>query len=439
MFGTSGIRGSFGSDVTAALALDIGRALAVDGASRVVIGRDPRLTGDLLTDALAAGVRECGGDVVDLGLAATPTVARSVAWQDADAGVSVTASHNPPADNGIKLWTPSGMAFDEDRRERISELLAAGAFDPAGWDAVGDRRRWEGARARHASAVGDAVDVSEDLCVVVDVGNGAGGVTVDALRAAGCSVETLNEGPDGRFPARPSEPTPDHCRILRSVVTETGADLGIAHDGDADRMLAVDDSGAFVPGDVLLALFAREAAGSDDRVAAPVNTSLAVDDALAGVGASVVRTRVGDVFVAEHARENDVVFGGEPSGAWIWPAETLCPDGTLAAAKLVALVARRGALSNLAGAIDQYPLRRESRGVDDKAAVMESVGVAADERYDNIDRRDGVRIETGDGWLLVRASGTEPLVRLTAQARDPQRADELLAAGHALVDGAVEE
>jgi phosphoglucosamine mutase len=438
VFGTSGIRGPFGSDVTAALALDVGRALAVDGAERIVIGRDPRLTGDLLTDALAAGVRECGGDVVDLGLAATPTVARSVAWRDADAGVSVTASHNPPADNGIKLWTPSGMAFDEGRREQISALLSAEAFEPVGWDAVGDRRQWEDARSRHAGVVADAVDVAQDVRVVVDVGNGAGGVTVDALRAAGCSVETLDEGPDGRFPARPSEPTPENCATLRSVVAETGADLGIAHDGDADRMLAVDDEGTFLPGDVLLALFAREAAGPGDRVAAPVNTSLAVDDALAAVGASVVRTRVGDVFVAERARESDVVFGGEPSGAWIWPEETLCPDGTLAAARLVSLVARQCPLSDLAGAIDRFPLRRESRSVEDKVAVMEAVGTAAGERYDGVDRTDGVRIETGDGWLLVRASGTEPVVRLTAEARDPERADELLAVGHALVDGALE-
>ena len=437
MFGTSGVRGPFGSEITAALALEVGRAVATDGADRVVVGRDPRLTGELLLDALAAGVRECGGDVVTLGTAATPTIARSVAWRDADAGVSITASHNPPGDNGLKLWSPSGMAFDEKRRGRITELVESGCFEPADWDAVGERRAWDGATARHAEAICDAVDVGDELSVVVDPGNGAGGVTVDALRALGCQVETLNERPDGRFPSRPSEPTAENCRTLQDVVAATDADLGIAHDGDADRTAAVDDTGAFVPGDVLLALFASEAATAGDRIAAPLNTSLAVDDALEDVGASVVRTRVGDVYVAERAREDDVVFGGEPSGAWIWPAETLCPDGPLAACKLAALISRRGSLSELVDEIDQYPIRRESRQVDDKAAVMDRVRSAAVDRYDETGELDGVRIEFDDGWLLVRASGTEPVVRLTAEARAPERADALLETGQDLLEAAI--
>ncbi|MFW5924498.1 MAG: phosphoglucosamine mutase [archaeon] len=438
MFGTSGIRGPFGTDVTVSLALDVGRALATDGTQRVVVGRDPRLTGPVLADALAAGVCEGGADVVDLGIAATPTIARSVAWEDADAGVAITASHNPPQDNGIKLWSLSGMAFDESRRGRIAEFVRAGTFEPADWDEVGERRAWTEAQNHHVDAVSRAVDVDRPLHVVVDIGNGAGGVTVDVLKKLGCRVETLHATPDGRFPSRPSEPTADNCRTLRSTVASTNADLGIAHDGDADRTMAVDDEGQFVPGDVLLALFARDAAEAGSRVAVPVNTSLAVDDALADLDASVVRTRVGDVFVAEGIRESEAVFGGEPSGAWIWPDETLCPDGTLAAAKLAEIVSRRDPLSALVSEIETYPLRRESHRIEDKDGVLDTIREEATTTFDRIEDRDGIRIDIDDGWLLIRASGTEPLVRLTAEAREEDRADELLEIGRDLLEEALE-
>ncbi|HKJ59321.1 MAG TPA: phosphoglucosamine mutase, partial [Halobacteriales archaeon] len=205
MFGTSGIRGPVGEVVTADLAVSLGRALGID-ADRVVVGRDPRDSGRFLADALAAGLRESGTDVVRLGLAATPTIARSVAWRDADAGVSVTASHNPPEDNGLKLWQPSGQAFDAPLRETITDRIESGAFEPAAWDEVGGSSRWD-AHAHHLEALLDAVSVERELSVVVDVGNGAGGLTADALLELGCDVQTLNAQPDGAFPGRPSEPT----------------------------------------------------------------------------------------------------------------------------------------------------------------------------------------------------------------------------------------
>lgn len=442
MFGTSGIRGRFGETVTVELALSVGQALVADGADRIVVGRDPRLTGPVLVDALTAGARAGGADVIDLGVAATPTIARSVGWRDADVGVVITASHNPPADNGIKLWTPSGMAFDGGRRARIADLVAREAGAAAAWDEVGTRSSSE-SDARHVRAVADAVESPEKpVRVVVDVGTGAGGVTVRALRELGCAVETLNDRPDGRFPARPSEPTEANCETLAATVGATDADLGIAHDGDADRMRAVDETGTFLAGDVLVALFGRAAvaAGDGAKIVAPINTSLAVDDALAPLGGSVTRTRVGDVFVAERARDAGVVFGGEPSGAWIWPAETLAPDGTLAAAKLAALVADEGPLSALRAEIDQYPLYRESHETADKAGVMEAVAelIETEEmiEYGWIDRTDGLRVETDDGWLLVRPSGTEPVVRLTAEARTDRRASALRDAGRDLLERA---
>ena len=437
MFGTSGIRGRVGDAVTAELALSVGRAVASEGYERVVVGRDVRESGSMLVDAVSAGLCECGADAIAVGVEATPTVARAIDRLDADAGIVVTASHNPAPDNGLKLWNPSGKAFGPDQRDAIERRIREDDYELAAWDGVGDRTRREGIRDHHAEALRAAVDLERSPSAVVDSGNGAGGVTAAVLDDLGCRVRTLNGQEDGSFPGRPSEPTAETLETLSTLVAATDAELGIAHDGDADRMVAVDETGTFVPKDALLALFAREAAGDGDRVAAPVDTSLAVDDALAAVGASVTRTQVGDVYVAERTTESDVVFGGEPSGAWIWPEETRCPDGPLAACKLVELVAERGPLSELVGEIEGYPIRRTSIEVEDKAAVMADVSEGVSERYDEVDTLDGVRVETEDGWFLLRASGTQPLIRVTAEARSAADAESLFEDARALVDEAV--
>jgi len=436
MFGTSGIRGTVGEDVTASLALSVGRAVASEGHDRVVVGRDPRESGAVLVDAVTAGLRECGANVIAVGVEATPTIARAVATYDADAGVVVTASHNPATDNGLKLWTPSGKAFGPEQRRAIEDRLSAEEYDLQPWDGIGTQYSRTDAAEHHATAITEAVSIDEPPHVVVDIGNGAGGITARVLAALGCHVETLNGQPDGSFPGRPSEPNAETLGTLMGVLERTDADVGIAHDGDADRMVAVDDTGAFVPKDVLLALFARESAGEGDRVAAPIDTSLAVDDALAEVGASVTRTQVGDVYVAERATEADVVFGGEPSGAWIWPSETLCPDAPLAACTLVELVADRGPLSALVDSVATYPIERTSIEVADKSGVMGRVETRIAERYDAVETLDGVRVETDAGWFLIRASGTEPVIRVTAEARDEADAEALFDDAVAIVTDA---
>jgi phosphoglucosamine mutase len=438
MFGTSGIRGPVGEEVTAALALSVGRALGID-ADSVVVGRDPRASGFFLLDALTAGLRESGTDVLDAGLAATPTVARAVGWREADAGVAVTASHNPAPDNGLKLWQPSGQAFDEDQREEVARRVREGETSLVPWDDLGERVAID-AREHHLETLA-GIDIERPVSVIVDLGNGAGGLTVDVLQELGCEVETLNAQPDGSFPGRPSEPTGENCESLRALVEASDAEMGLAHDGDADRLRAVTGAGEFISGDVLLALFAREAVAESDvenpRVAAPVDTSLAVDDALAPA-ASVTHTRVGDVFVAERATQSDVVFGGEPSGAWIWPTQTLCPDGPLAAVRLVALAAERP-LAECVADIDTYPIHRESIEVEDKSRVMGRVEGRVLDDHDEVRTLDGVRVDFDDGWFLVRASGTQPLVRITAEAREGERCEAIFAEASALVEKAREK
>lgn len=422
MFGTSGIRGPVGEEVTAELALAVGRAVGVD-AKRIVMGRDARESGTILADAFAAGVREVGADIVDLSLAATPTVARAVGWYDADAGCSITASHNPPEDNGLKLWQPDGQAFDADLRETIETRVREGVpSELRGWNEQGTRTTAD-ATERHAETLVNATTIDSAPHVVVDLGNGAGGVTVDALVELGCHVETLNAQRDGRFPGRPSEPNAETLSSLCAIVAETDADLGIAHDGDADRMMAVDGTGRFVPKDALLALLAGTSTEAGDQVAVPVDTSLAVEDHLDSQGVDVEHTPVGDVYVAEAVGEG-VPFGGEPSGAWIWPEQTRCPDGPLAACRLVELAAERP-IEQRIESIPRYPIRRTNVETEDKNATMAAVRERVRSEYDGtaVTTLDGVRVDLGDAWFLVRASGTQPLVRITAEARDEQRAE----------------
>lgn len=433
MFGTSGIRGPVGEQITPELGLNLGRALAHD-TDAVVIGRDTRTTSNYLADAVSIGLRASGTDVYRLGIAATPTIARSVNWTDADAGVSITASHNPPSDNGFKLWQSSGQAFDAARRETITSRLNSTEYPPMHWESTGTEHHRSSVIDKHVRTLiesGSAVDVS----VAIDVGNGAGTITPTVFSRLDCPVQTLNANPDGRFPGRPPEPTEEHCSTLRHLVRSTDADFGIAHDGDADRMMAVTETGTWIPGDTLLALFAKETVTDGDSIAVPINTSLAVDDTIEPLGATCIRTQVGDVHVAENTKNQGVVFGGEPSGAWIWPHETLCPDGPLAAVRLVEIVTRSGPLSDLIDDIPHYPLRRESIDAPNKDKLMEGIEHDITSRYpdDHRSHLDGIRVTTPDGWFLIRKSGTQPLIRLTAEARTPSDSDALLSTARSIV------
>lgn len=424
MFGTSGIRGPVGETITTELAVDVGRALGSMSPS-IVVGRDARESGDMLARAAMAGAQEAGADIVDIGVESTPTVARSVSWYDASAGLMVTASHNPPPDNGFKFWTETGQAFGDADTAILSERITDGAQLSVEWDRVGKRTAVQDASRRHLDRLPDG-DLSP-LTVVLDLGNGVGQLTADALLKRGCTVRTLDAQRDGRFPGRPSEPTTENCSLLSNVVATTDADLGLAHDGDADRLMAVDERGRFIPGDELLALFAADATASGGTVAVPINASAMVEAVVERQGGTVTRTAVGDVNIATACETPEVVFGGEPSGAWIWPAETMCPDGHYAATRLAAMVSKGPTLSNRTDSLPSYVTKRESLECQTADEVLESVSTRVRDRYDDVSELDGIRVDLPDGWFLIRASGTQPLIRVTAEAESESRAADILA------------
>ncbi|MFQ5838820.1 MAG: phosphoglucosamine mutase [Thermoplasmata archaeon] len=429
LFGTSGIRGRYPEDVHESLFMKVGSALG-SLFQEVVVGRDVRRTGRALQEALMAGLASAGTQVHDCGMVTTPTVAHVAAGFDC--GCILTASHNPPEYNGLKLWSSSGMAFDEDLRSKVEEAMDASPSH-SNWREVGRLYPYEGALREHKEKVLSAVE-SSDVKVVVDCGNGAASLLAPfVLGEMGCQLAAINCQPDGSFPARGAEPTEEALRTLKKAVLRSKYDIGIAYDGDGDRMVAVDEEGRVVKPEKLLILFAR--ASGAKKVVAPVDASMILEDVL-GRG-SVIRTKVGDVFVAETIVEEEADLGGEPSGTWVFPDFALCPDGIYAAAYLCSIL-RRGTLGELVREIPEYPIIRDSLSyvpAKDVRGGLEG-GIAAMDAQE-VTRLDGWRLEFGDAWALVRPSGTEPKVRITVEAREEERAREIYARLHSKVSKAI--
>jgi phosphoglucosamine mutase len=336
----------------------------------------------------------------------TPTLA--LAARGFEAGVMITASHNPPQYNGIKLLNPDGCAFDSKQARQIEKMVLADSCSAAPWNKMSYGDTYEEAVEQHIERILQDLPSGLKLKVVLDCSCGAAAmITPYLLRKLGCDVTDINCYPSGS-PPHDVEPIEANLGDLIKATKELGADLGIAHDGDADRMMVVDDKGRFVPGDKLMVILAQAVRAKE--VITTIDASMAIEE----MGFSVTRTSVGDTHVSEELRKGGD-FGGEPSGSWLFPSVSLCPDGIYAAA-LITSVASQQKLSLLVDKIPSYPLRRgslSSEGVvmsrlEQQLRAMKPLSVS------NI---DGMRLSFDDGWLLIRPSGTEPKIRITAEAQ----------------------
>ncbi len=416
LFGTSGIRRAVDRSLVQ-LALNVGLAVGqVYG--DVVVGCDTRTSSGALKHALISGLLAGGAKCCDAGVLPTPTLA--FAAREFKAGAMITASHNPPEYNGIKLVNPDGSAFDSSQRKQIEELILSDSLTAAPWDKIGNGGVYEGAVERHVERILKDFPDGLKLKVVVDSGCGAAYfITPYLLRRLGCEVVALNCYPSGFCP-HDIEPTEANLRDLIEATKEFGADLGIAHDGDADRMMVVDDKGRFVPGDKLLAIFAQGVGAR--KVVTTIDASMSIDE----MGFKVSRTRVGDPYVSEELKKGGD-FGGEPSGNWIFPNVSLCPDGIYAAVQVVAIAGRQK-LSLLVDSLPSYAVLRGS---------INSEGIAMSELEQRLKAMkplsvsdvDGIKLNFEDGWLLIRASGTEPKIRVTAEAKSEAQVHQLYDSG----------
>ncbi len=430
LFGTSGIRGPIGTAVTADLALKMGRALStlLGPGHDIVVGYDSRTSNQMLERALTAGILEGGCDVLSLGMAPTPLVGYAT-MKLGDAGVMITASHNPPQDNGIKVWNKTGMAYRPNQERELEKIISDETFSNTSWENIGKVKDIKNISREYVKDLLDYVHVKPGLKVVVDCASGAASyLSPLILRKAGCEVITLNSQPDGFFPGRLPEPSEANLQELMKMVKATQSDLGIAHDGDADRMIAVDEKGNMADFDKLVSLMAREVGG---RVVTTVDASNSIDMCLEGKG-EVIRTKVGDVHVAEAIEENDASFGGEPSGTWIHPDFCMCPDGILSALRIAALVSEKGPLSKLLDEVPSFPTLREKINCEEfqKKMIMEKTEAEFAKLFEDVSEVnliDGVRLSLENGsWVLIRPSGTESYVRITLGGKTDLEAQKLM-------------
>jgi len=448
LFGTAGIRGDVADAVTPEVALAVGRAVGYDarerGADEVVVGLDGRVTGPALSSAVEAGLLSTGVSVRRVGQVPTPALAYASRGR---VGVMLTASHNPPSDNGIKLFA-DGTEFDASAEEDVERRFGASPR-PAPWDAwerptsldVLDEYRT--AVAEYAGRFGSSL---EGLPIALDCGNGMASLAVpQVMGALGGEFSVVNGNVDGHFPGRDGKPTRRSLRPFSAFVAEGPFELGLAHDGDADRIVVIDSDGTLVHEDTVLAVLAeryvRDSDAPEPVVVTTPNASGRIDERVSAAGGRTTRVALGslaDGIASVRDGGGTVAFAAEPwkhvhtgFGGWI--------DGVASAAVLARLVAEAGDVESLTASVTERPYRKEAVACPEprKDRAMDRIADELPRRFPEatVDREYGVRLDLSDGaWILVRPSGTEPLIRLYAESDDVK---SLLEMGRSVVETAV--
>ncbi|MBD3398122.1 phosphoglucosamine mutase [Candidatus Micrarchaeota archaeon] len=433
MFGTSGIRGLYGSEITPELALKIANAFSYQN---LVVGRDTRTTGPVLERAAFTGAMCAGRDSISVGVVPTPVLSYATLKYKCN-GIMVTASHNPPEYNGLKLIS-AGKEINKQEEKKVLSNYENGV-KLAAWDKNGKLIPDVGITEAYTEFIFPQVDsasISKKKPKVAIDCNGAGAIiTPILLRKLGCEVITLNTQEVGF--QRPSEPSEKNLSALKSKVKEVGADLGLAHDGDGDRVALIDENGEFVNMDVQLSLMIlHELEKKKGKVVSTVESSLIIKDAVEQGGGELIITPVGSTYVGDTLEKEGAVFGGEPAGEFIYSQGVHVPDGVLGAAKFVEIFAKKGKISELTSRFSPYPMVREKYKTTDRKAAMEKI-LGSISIEGEVSKVDGIRIDSEDYWLLIRPSGTEPIIRLTLEAKTKERLEEIHAEAKKLIESSV--
>jgi phosphoglucosamine mutase len=448
LFGSSGVRGLVNVDLTPTLAAKLGLAVVkLSKAKETLVARDTRVSGSMLENSLVSGFLAAGANVTCLGVAPTPMLAYLVKKCSTNVGVMITASHNPSQYNGLKFFDSYGVAYNENSQNEIEKIIENEEFELADWRKIGEAVLVDKSQS-YIEKIKEAIQLRTKLHVIVDPGCGATySLAPVILKNVGCKVTAINAQPDGFFPARSSEPNVESLKPLARIVKEMGVDAGLAYDGDGDRVAFIDENGCFVDFDRVLAAYSayvvKENRGG--AVVTNVEASMCVEKMVEAQGGKVIRTKVGDVYISEAIKRNNAVFGGEPCGAWVHPQFHYCPDGIYSSAILLkAMEDEDKSLSEFISETPQYPTIRENIacGNEVKCRVMENVAEYLENafpEFKELSNVDGVRLVLKKGWILVRASGTEPLLRLTVEGESLNAAREIIGKGLSIVRKLVEE
>jgi phosphomannomutase len=434
MVSVSGIRGIVGDGLTPELLVNFSAAVGTFyGPGPVIVGRDSRVTGEMVRGAVFSGLMSVGCDPVDLGIVPTPTTQLAVERYGAVGGIVITASHNPAEWNALKLLSREGMFLDEEQGLEVKRIIESRSFAYKPWDRIGKTTSDPSAVRNHIEAVLRIPYIDADLIrrrrfsVAFDAVNGAGGVILrELLKRFNCEVFALNEEPHGRFAHMP-EPLPDNLKDLCAFVRSKGVDVGFAVDPDVDRCAIVAETGEFIGEEYTVTLASRLVLSKKQgTVAVNLSTTRAVEDVAAEFGVKVVRTKVGEIHVAKRMKEIGAVVGGEGNGGVILPDVHLGRDAPVAIALTLQAMAESGeSISSLWKKLPQYSIVKKKIEIGrlDPDELLKKLG----EKFasEKLNKEDGLKIDRPDSWIQVRKSNTEPIVRIMVEAKSRDQAERL--------------
>ena len=446
LFGTNGVRGVANREFTVELVTRLAASIGSFFGGSVAVGRDGRTTSPMFRDAVVSGLLSVGCSVYDTGMLPTPALQHAVKSNGMSGGIMITASHNPPEFNGVKVIASDGVEVSRGQEVEIEEIFFGDGPVPVQWDGIGEVKLLD-ALVDYQEAVLSHVDVKRirdaGLKVAIDPGNGVAALSAPGIaRSLAGAVYTVNVDVDGSFPNRVSEPRPDNLGGLQALVRASGADLGVAYDGDGDRSIFVDERGEVHWGDRSFALLAREfiAKNPGERVASPVNSSRALEEVVTGAGGSVVWTRVGSVVVSRRMVDEGIPFGGEENGGIMYGPHLQVRDGSMALVLIMEVMAETGKpLSQLFGELPQYSQLKDRVSCPEelKDDALEALRGRVD--APQVETIDGVKLIYDDGsWVLFRPSGTEPIFRIYVEAGSPAKVEALMEEHKSLIESVVE-
>ena len=429
----SGVRGVVGQSLTPTLLTRFAQAFGTHtGSGTIVIGRDPRTSGEMVKHAVVAGVLSTGSRVVDIGVCPVPTVQLQVRHRRAQGGIAITASHNPAEWNALKFIGSSGLFLDAGQARELLDIYHQGEYTKVGGAELRTVEEVEGATDLHIKSILDALgplpQTHKKLRVVLDSCNGAGSLVGPKLiEALGAEVIPINVTPDGSFP-RPAEPLPENLTDLRRAVKEHQAHVGFAQDMDADRLAVVSNEGEAIGEDNTLVLAMLYVLGREKgAVVANLSTTSAVEDVAKRFGCPVFLTKIGEVNVTDAMQQHNAVIGGEGNGGVIYPRINFARDSLVGIALVLHLLAESGkSVTELLETVPRYHIVKDKMTCPSHR--ISTVLRIVREQFAEfpLDTRDGVKVTTKDGWFLVRGSNTEPIIRIVAEAKSEERAKELV-------------
>ena len=444
LFGTSGVRGVFGKDLTLGLCRDVASSLGtiLPAGARVCIANDSRTSGPAIKEAVVAGLNACGIETADLGLLPTPALALLTREMEFETGIMITASHNPPEFNGLKLFRADALGYSREMEDQIESVYRSKRFRKGSGATA---RKGEGMRQKYLAAVQGRLPpqgLNRKLKIAVDPGNGAAsGFAAWVFTQLGLDVVTINDFPDGRFPGRDPEPKEDTLHKTVAFLKQSKADLAVCFDGDADRVVFCDAEG-FMGFNEPIAFISRLAVQESGRkvIATTVESGRLLELATHDLGVKVYRGRVGDADVAHLALEHDAAIGVEQVGVYILPTMGYYPETIFAALTLLCHIEGPREIRDFFQKMPPlfFDKGRVTCPNEEKSTLMAVIAQQAHEfGAVSVNTLDGVRMEFPDGWMLVRASGTEPVIRVLAESPSADRTAELIDRGVKLVQSFV--